>query len=129
MFRTFADLLKSMLRSATQSVLSIPNAQAVRKAVVPHRAQPVETPPSLERLASLQGAGHGQRCLILGTAPSARDADLRSVKVDYTFLLNRAYLHEQRSESAREALVIADPHAFSEYGDDAIDQPLDRVFL
>jgi len=48
---------------------------------------------SSERLASLRDRHRGQRCFILGNGPSLRETDLRRLRHEFTFGMNRIYLH------------------------------------
>lgn len=55
--------------------------------------------------------------------------DLRNLDVDYTFLLNRSYLYTRRPTRAVESVVVANPHAFEEYGREIVRLPLQKIFL
>jgi hypothetical protein len=47
---------------------------------------------SRKRLAALQDIHKGQRCFIIGNGPSLRQTDLRKLRGEFTFGLNRIYL-------------------------------------
>jgi hypothetical protein len=48
---------------------------------------------SIKRLHALKGIHQGERCFILGNGPSLQQTDLTLLKGEYTFGLNRIYLH------------------------------------
>lgn len=121
--------MKQTVRLATDRSLHPLKAQSVRQAITPHRLQKVESDPSSEEIRTLMGQGQGQRCLILGTAPSLRNMDLRNLNVDYTFLLNRSYLYTRRPTRATESAVVANPYAFNEYGREIVSLPHQKLFL
>ena len=121
--------MRSALFEISKKILPTIAGQTVRKAVTPHHLQKVETPPHTEELQRLYNQNKNQRCLILGTAPSLREMDLRNISIDYTFLLNRSYLYTKRPEKAIESAIIANPHAFAEYGREAFRPSCDKFFL
>lgn len=47
---------------------------------------------SLQRLALFENRHRGERCFIIGNGPSLRQMDLRPLRDEYTFGLNRIYL-------------------------------------
>jgi hypothetical protein len=47
---------------------------------------------SMEQLVQLKDIHKGERCFILGNGPSLKDTDLKKLKDEYTFGLNRIYL-------------------------------------
>lgn len=123
------SLGKSTIVAVTKNALPTPLGQKLRQFTIPHRLQKVESSHSAEGIRKLMARGRGQRCLVLGTAPSLRTMDLRNLNVDYTFLLNRSCLYTRRPTRAVESAVVANPHAFKEYGDEIVRQPLQELFL
>lgn len=103
--------------------------QSMRQKVIPHGMQVQNRACPTDRLLDLQGRYDGGRCLIIGGAPSLNELDLSTVRADYTFLLNRAYLFENRPSTGGEALVMSNPIAFQEYGQEALECKLDSAFL
>ncbi len=47
---------------------------------------------SRKRLAALKDIHRGQRCFIIGNGPSLRQTDLKKLRTEFTFGLNRIYL-------------------------------------
>lgn len=103
--------------------------QRVREQLWPHRRQPVLTAPTIDRLAALKDAERGRRCFIIGTAPSIDHVDLSRIRHDFVFLVNKGYLLTQRFTNKPDAIMIANPHAAAEYGDEAFDYEFRYKFL
>lgn len=104
-------------------------AQRVRAALWPHRLAPEATEPTVDRLAALRGVMAGRRCFVVGTAPSIDRLDLAKIGGHFVFLVNKGYLLADRLSRPPDALVIANPDAFAEYGTEAMALPFQRVFL
>jgi len=47
---------------------------------------------SMAHIASLKNIHHGQRAFIIGNGPSLKNTDLKKLKTEYTFGMNRFYL-------------------------------------
>jgi hypothetical protein len=47
---------------------------------------------SIKAIASLKDKYHGKRCFIIGNGPSLRNTDLKKLKNEFTFGMNRIYL-------------------------------------
>lgn len=131
-----AVMIKSLRNSAKNTICSTTKAfpggragQSIRQALIPHRVQIQKRACPADRLLDLREKYAGARCLIIGGAPSLKELDLSVIRVDYTFLLNRAYLFHKRPKTGPEALVISNPHAFKDYGQEALKYNLDAAFL
>ena len=129
-------LIKRLKRQTTRVVCSATmrypggkDGQNIRQKLIPHHYQPQVQQCQYDRLHALGGAYENKRCLIIGGAPSLRELDISTISVNYTFLLNRAYLLTNRPLIDDEAIVIANPFAFEEYGHEALDFKLHAAFL
>jgi len=71
-------------RSTYDAILRLPDLPEV--ALHPWRRE------SRKRLAALQNIHKGERCFIIGNGPSLRQTDLRKLRSEFTFGLNRIYL-------------------------------------
>jgi len=85
-----------------------------------HIIEESPVPASREALRRLRGVGRGRQCLIVGTAPSARELDFESIGSDYILTLNRAYTLFLNGGRQPDGIVLTNPHAMSEYGRDAV---------
>lgn len=115
--------------SPTTNLKGVERYQTIREKVVPHKLQPQRTSLSPEPLLDLQDTCSNKRCLIIGGAPSLKNIDISEMKVDFTFLLNRAFLFGDRPKAEREGIVLTNPLAFQEYGQEALNCDLDFAFL
>lgn len=103
--------------------------QCIRQTIVPHRVERQSRPCSKASLLDLRDSYKGARCLIIGGSPSLIDLDLSNFRTDYTFYLNRAYLYRNRPAYGKDSVVMSNPHAFAEYGEEVLACNLDHVFL
>lgn len=115
--------------SPTTNLRDVEKGQAIREKIVPHKVQPQGTSLSSAPLLDLQNTCLNKRCLIMGAAPTLWEIDISEIKVDFTFLLNRAFLFKGRPRTKREGLVLTNPLAFQEYGQEALNCELDFAFL
>lgn len=129
LFKRLKYHTKRAICSATMKYPSGKNGQTIREKLIPHHYQPQIQKCSSDRLHALGGAYENKRCIIIGGAPSLRELDISLIPVDYTFLLNRAYLLANRPTTEHEAIVIANPFAFAEYGHEALACNLHAAFL
>lgn len=60
---------------------------------------------------------NGERCFIVGTAPSINNMDLTLLKDEYTFIVNRGFLLEEQGLLDPTFYGIADKYAYQNYGD------------
>lgn len=91
-------------------------APGFRQRLRPHKLEKLASSPSREKLAALRNKHTGQRCFLLGNAPSINELDLGRIDQDFVFLVNRGYLLRSRLHKVPEAIMVANPHAFAEYG-------------
>ncbi len=57
----------------------------------------------------------GERCVIVGSAPSINNIPLERITDDYIFLLNNTYLLKDRFGKDPDAWVLGDPAAYNDY--------------
>ncbi|WP_135502451.1 hypothetical protein [Roseovarius aestuariivivens] len=127
--RVIQRQVKKTILTGTSLVPDLVLGQRMRQALIPHTRQKQFQPVERSPLERLHGKYKGKRCLIIGTAPSVSSQDLAKLDPAYTFLLNRAYLLNNRSQKSKNALVLANPLAFEEYGRDALRHTFEDVFL
>jgi hypothetical protein len=94
-----------------------------------HVQRPPTTKPTPERFATLRNTQRGRRCFIVGTAPSIDKLDLSLISDDYIFLVNKGYLLIPRFSKIPDAIAVADPLAFHEYGSEIVKQSFTHKFL
>ncbi|MES0869884.1 6-hydroxymethylpterin diphosphokinase MptE-like protein [Pseudovibrio sp. SCP19] len=63
----------------------------------------------------LHNLHRGNRCVIVGSAPSINDLPLERISEDYIFLLNNTYLIKDRFGKIPDAWVLGDPAAYNDY--------------
>jgi len=129
MIKSLRNLTKNAICSTTKDFPGGQAGQGIRQALIPHRMQIQKRACPKDRLLDLHDTYADARCLIIGGAPSLKELDLSVIRADYTFLLNRAYLFENRPSTGYESLVISNPHAFQEYGQEALTSELHAAFL
>jgi hypothetical protein len=76
--------LWNLARSTYDAILRLPGLPAA--VLHPWRRE------SRKRLAALQNIHQGRRCFIIGNGPSLRQTDLKKLRGEFTFGLNRVYL-------------------------------------
>jgi hypothetical protein len=136
-----ALMLKKKLRRFARNVIetSIDSAailfscpdtrQAFRKKLRPHKIQPPLNTPTKKKLESIKGIKKGERCILVGTAPSINLIDLSKITDEFIFLVNRGYLLRDRFNKDPDAIMLANPYAFAEYGEFILSQYWDYIFL
>jgi len=82
--RIIPQPLWNAARSTYDAIVRLPDLPAA--ALHPWRRE------SRKRLAALQNIHKGQRCFIIGNGPSLRQTDLKKLRSEFTFGLNRIYL-------------------------------------
>lgn len=112
-----------------QYLIPAETAPAFRQRLRPHKLEKLATSPSRAKLAALRNQHAGQRCFLLGNAPSINELDLSRIDQDFVFLVNRGYLLRSRLAKAAEAIMVANPHAFAEYGQAILDLDWQYLFL
>lgn len=78
---------------------------------------------SRRRLAKMHDSHPGERCFILGNGPSLRDMDLRCLKDETTFSLNRGYLLFERLGFACTYHVTVNPLVVEQWADEILRLP------
>jgi hypothetical protein len=73
---------------------------------------------SRRRLVALRDRHRGERCFVLGNAPSLNLVDLRRLKDETTFGLNRIYLKFDEIGFATDFLVCINKYVLRQFGDD-----------
>ena len=81
------------------------------------------------KILELHNTHDGQTCVIAGTAPSLSDVDKNLINDNFVFALNKAFVFVQNIKSSADAIVITNPHAFNEYGEDAVAATEHYAFL
>src|SRR5699024_6029999 len=125
-YRRFADTAVDVSAS-----VFVPRGlrEGFRKQFRPHRVEPIHTPPNVDRLESLKGSEHGQRCILDGTGPSINEIDLGLITDEFVFTVNRGYMLENRLGRLPNAIMLTDSRAFEEYGDEIMNNSWDYIFL
>lgn len=82
-----------------------------------------------ERIGSLHRKKSGQRCIIVGSAPSITKVDLSSVHGCDVFALNRAADICASIVNCEKSLIIADHRVMNDYGKNLPFQLFDNLFL
>lgn len=72
---------------------------------------------------------NGKVCIVLGTAPSINNVDLALISEHYVMALNKAYLLSDKLGRHPDGVVIADPHAAVEYGNEVLKNPINDIFF
>lgn len=85
-----------------------------------------QTRPSRKRLANLKNSHTGQRCFIIGNGPSIRKMDLRLLKNEFTFGLNRIYLLFDELGFATTYLVAVNRLVIEQCVHELISQPCQK---
>lgn len=75
---------------------------------------------SARQLQALQDLYRGKRCVIIGNGPSLQRMDLRPLKNEITFGLNRIYLMFDQLGFATTFLVSVNPHVIEQFGDELL---------
>jgi hypothetical protein len=115
---------------STAKLIAPPQSrQAFRNKLRPHRTQRLLNPPTKEKLDSIKNVKKGERCVLVGTAPSINLIDLSRITDEFVFLVNRGYLLRDRFSKEPESITLADPHAFSEYNEHIFQQNWRYIFL
>jgi hypothetical protein len=75
-----------------------------------------------------RGAYAGQRCFIIGNGPSLKDTDLRLIRSEHTFGLNRIYLIFEEMGFATTYIVSVNNHVLRQSGRDLAALPCTKFF-
>lgn len=97
-------------------------------AAAAYRAHP-KSRQSIARLREMRGRYSGRRCFIIGNGPSLQQMDLRPLRGELTFGLNRAYLMFDRLGFATTFLVSVNRLVIEQSGPEIVAAPVDEVFL
>jgi len=81
------------------------------------------------RNGALQGIYSGRRCVIVGSSPSIHELNLENIKSDFIFLLNKTYLLREHFGIQPKAIVLSDPKAYEDYGEEINFSEYEYVFL
>jgi hypothetical protein len=127
--RLALDVIETAVDSTAMLCIYPDTRQAFRKQLRPHKIQPPLNSPTKRKLESIQGIKEGERCVLVGTAPSIDLIDLSKITGEFIFLVNRGYLLRDRFNKNPDAIMLANPYAFSEYGGHILSQHWDYVFL
>ena len=89
---------------------------------------------SLRRNAELQGIHAGKRCFVVGNSPTVKEQNLRLLRDEITFFVNRAFLHPDYEYIAPSYHIFIDPKLKTgvwplSFLDEARDRNPDVTFL
>lgn len=73
---------------------------------------------SRTRLKAMRDAYAGERCFIIGNGPSLRNTDLRRLRSEHTFALNRGYLLFDRIGGPTTFLIAVNRYVIEQFGHD-----------
>ena len=83
---------------------------------------------SIRRLAELKDIHRGERCVIIGNGPSLKNTDIRKLRSEYTFGMNRVYLAFEEWGFTTSYLVSVNSLVIEQCAADFLAQPI-PVFL
>jgi len=85
--------------------------------------------PDISKLKALKNINLGQRCFILGTAPSIKQMDLTKLDNEFVFTANKGYLLQESGLKNIYGYAIADPEAFRDFYQEINWEKMEHIFL
>lgn len=94
-----------------------------------HFEEPKRRSVTSNRMKAIKDSKKGTRCIILGSAPSVMEMDLRVMAGDYILALNKSYLLKEQIGRNPDATIVTNIYAAAEYGHELCEAASEHVFV